>query len=966
MVRAKTIYNPPADCVYESTNTGGVYLEEKTPSGWVADGTLTAPLLGSDSGARWANCSYYGAVTELSGDGSTLLVTPDMDSVETEVGRSYRCAAFVYRHGESGWTLDGTLYPPGVEAAGSSTAEACKSFGIGGAISDDGTRVAVLSDGRVDVFVRGTSGWSVEQNIVLPEGPGCAESVGPREIALSGDGATLLVGQSGCETNGHVSSGRVYAYTRSGSTWSLAQTIDSPEPQFQNGFGGSIAISDNGSIAVIKAGPGVTGLEPEADAAWILEHHPSGWQATKRLTAPTPEEGGDFNCSSILENGARIICRADDTIGFDSHQGAMYIFEQPVNGWTASGSPPACLFATDGAAGDELGWAGPQGWPVFAAAADGSLIDTTIAPASLADGIYPNDRIGYEFSTVPATPPTPTITGFSPTSGAIGTTVTITGTNLRGATAVSFNATQTSSYSIESNTQITAAAPEGATTGPISVTTRGGTATSTEHFTVLTAISTTASGPVVAGGMIHDTATLSGGASPTGTISFQLYASSDTECSKPISQTLSTSVTTGNGTYESPAIPESTPGSYQWVASYSGDANNTPAQGACNDPNEQVIVQAQPSIATTASGAVAVGGQIHDTGHLSGGFSPTGMITFKLYAASDRSCSTVLASNTATVNGNGEYNSPPVTTSSPGAFQWVASYSGDANNAGVSTACNDPNEQVLVTLSLTSISPTASGPVIAGEDIHDTATLLGGSSPTGTISFQLYASSDEECSNPIGEALSTSVTKGDGIYESPAISETPGSYQWIASYSGDANNAAAKSACNDPSEQVIVHALPIHIESPILPTTILPESPLTQPAGVPITTATPGTSNVSLANTNITTTRTGKATIKLTCTGTGTCSGKLNLTAKSSTKKDKKRRAYTVKIGTATYSISGDETKTVKLDIDSAGRALLSADHGHLSARLAILELAPSPENTQTKTVQLVQQKAAKTREPKK
>jgi hypothetical protein len=35
--------------------------------------------------------------------------------------------------------------------------------------------------------------------------------------------------------------------------------------------------------------------------------------------------------------------------------------------------------------------------------------------------------------------------------------------------------------------------------------------------------------------------------------------------------------------------------------------------------------------------------------------------------------------------------------------------------------------------------------------------------------------------------------------------------------------------------------------------------------------------------------------------------------------------------------------KTVKIELDAAGRALLSADHGRLGASLAILEPAPSP-----------------------
>jgi hypothetical protein len=65
----------------------------------------------------------------------------------------------------------------------------------------------------------------------------------------------------------------------------------------------------------------------------------------------------------------------------------------------------------------------------------------------------------------------------------VGTTVTITGTNLTGATSVKFNGV---SATITSNTatQIVTKVPTGATTGPITVTTPSGTATSATNFTV--------------------------------------------------------------------------------------------------------------------------------------------------------------------------------------------------------------------------------------------------------------------------------------------------------------------------------------------------------------------------------------------------------------------------------------------------------------------------------------------------
>jgi len=84
---------------------------------------------------------------------------------------------------------------------------------------------------------------------------------------------------------------------------------------------------------------------------------------------------------------------------------------------------------------------------------------------------------------VNAPPAPPTITSFSPTSGPVGTNVTITGTNFTGTTGVKFAGTS-ASFTVASDTTLTAGVPSGALTGTISVTAPGGTATSANTFTV--------------------------------------------------------------------------------------------------------------------------------------------------------------------------------------------------------------------------------------------------------------------------------------------------------------------------------------------------------------------------------------------------------------------------------------------------------------------------------------------------
>jgi hypothetical protein len=78
----------------------------------------------------------------------------------------------------------------------------------------------------------------------------------------------------------------------------------------------------------------------------------------------------------------------------------------------------------------------------------------------------------------------PQIKTFTPESGPIGTAVTITGESLTQAVGVAFGGVSTTAFTVSSDTKLTATVPAAAATGPITITTAGGTAASTSIFTV--------------------------------------------------------------------------------------------------------------------------------------------------------------------------------------------------------------------------------------------------------------------------------------------------------------------------------------------------------------------------------------------------------------------------------------------------------------------------------------------------
>jgi hypothetical protein len=322
-------------------------------------------------------------------------------------------------------------------------------------------------------------------------------------------------------------------------------------------------------------------------------------------------------------------------------------------------------------------------------------------------------------------------------------------------------------------------------------------------------ISTTATTGIVLGGQVGDVATVAGD-SVTGTVTFRLFEPGDTFCT-------GTPVYTHTGRlgeeFAEPEVVRSsafTPpraGKYRWIASYSGDAQNEAVSGACGEPGETTTVaKVSPTIATQASPAVGLGdGLISDTATVSGGHEASGRVVFALYGPADPACAhTALFSTSVPLSAGGTATSSGFGPARVGEYHWIATYVGDANNEAVAGSCGDPNESVTVGKATAGFETRAIERVTIGGEISDTATLSGAHDPTGSIHFALYGPDDATCTGTPIATDTVTVDQNRSFGSAPFTPTAPGTYRWIATYSGDADNEAEAGTCGEEGETSVV------------------------------------------------------------------------------------------------------------------------------------------------------------------
>ncbi|MFZ5971469.1 MAG: BspA family leucine-rich repeat surface protein [Bacteroidota bacterium] len=381
----------------------------------------------------------------------------------------------------------------------------------------------------------------------------------------------------------------------------------------------------------------------------------------------------------------------------------------------------------------------------------------------------------------------PTISSFTPSSGPVGITVTITGTNFSSTPAnntVTFNGT-TALVTVSTTTTLTVTVPIGATTGPISVTVGGNTATSATDFTVTT-LTITQQPASSTDACTGSSATLTTAATGTTNITYQWQKFNGSVFVDLVNNSTYAGVATATLTINNITLSEA--GDYQCVIG--GDfvtpvisstatlvVNTTPASPGVTGGSNCV----GSSITLTASGGTdgqyrwytAATGGTALPGETNGSYTTPALFTTQNYyvAINDGVCESGRSVATATVLGPaapgvtdaGRCDAGTVTLSATGGasgnYRWYTVPSGG-------TALPGETNDTFTTPSLTA---TAIYYVAVDDGTCESAR----SAVTATIA-----------SPPAAPSVTPATTCGPGTVTLAAAGSTDGNYRWYTSSTG--------------------------------------------------------------------------------------------------------------------------------------------------------------------------------------
>jgi hypothetical protein len=535
---------------------------------WFQQAKLTA--------ADAAGGDRFGVAVAVSGDTAVV----GANAADTPAGSNVG-SAYVFVRSAGTWALQAKLT--------AADAAAVDNFGISVAISGDTAVVGAYLDstpagsnaGSAYVFVRSAGTWAQQQKLTAADAAD-GDSFGV-SVAVSGD--TAVVGAYLDDAPAGTNAGSAYVFVRSAGTWAHQQKLAADDAAAVDNFGMSVAVSVDTAVVGAHLEGGTN-----AGSAYVFVRSAGTWAQQQKLAASDAAANDNFGASVAVSGDTAVVGAPFDDIAAGTDAGSAYVFVRSAGTWAQQQK----LAASDADAGDRFG---------IAVAVSG---DTAVVGAYFDDApVGPDAGSAYVFLLIKDSP---TISTQASAGGPVGTSVAATATVSGGwgpTGEVRFGLFSDATCATQVFTSTTDLVGATATSEAFSPTAPGtyywsarylGDAGNEEALSdcrtsvtiteaSLTTISTQASAGGLLGTAVTDTATVSGGANPTGDVTFRLF--SDADCT---AQVFTSTNPLSGGTATSGSFTPASPGTYRWTAVYNGDANNSTVTSPCNAPNESVVI----------------------------------------------------------------------------------------------------------------------------------------------------------------------------------------------------------------------------------------------------------------------------------------------------------------------------------------------------------------------------------------
>jgi hypothetical protein len=203
------------------------------------------------------------------------------------------------------------------------------------------------NQGAAYVFTRSGTSWSQQWKLAATDG--AAGDWFGRSVAL--DGQTALVGAHLATIGGNTWQGAAYVFTRSGANWSQQQKLVAADGARSDFLGYSVSL--DGDTALVGAFRADVDDNSSQGAAYVFTRSGASWSQQQKLVATDGAADDEFGISVALDGQTALVGANLANVGGNSSQGAAYVFRRSGVNWNQEQK----LIATDGAAGDELGYA---------------------------------------------------------------------------------------------------------------------------------------------------------------------------------------------------------------------------------------------------------------------------------------------------------------------------------------------------------------------------------------------------------------------------------------------------------------------------------------------------------------------------------------------------------------------------------------------------------------------------------